>query len=72
MRQLSLMTSNIFFLRGYMSTSLLTAFTTLKREIPEQRTVEITKKSMGKRKAELHTSYFRLYIPTCMSLQPQS
>lgn len=38
-----------------------------------QRTVQVTKRSVGKRKAELHTSYFKLYSPTCRTLcRPQN
>lgn len=57
MCELSLMTSNIF-LRGYMSTTLLTAFTTLKRESPMQRTVQATKISIGKKKGRITYKLF--------------
>lgn len=57
MGQFSLMTSNIFF-KGYMSTTLLTAFIILKRESPEQRTVQITKKSIGKKKSRITYKLF--------------
>lgn len=53
----SLMTSNIF-LRDYITTALLTDFTTLKRESPVQRTVQVTKKSNGKKKSRITHKLF--------------
>lgn len=68
MCKLSLMTSNIFLRRSF-STTVLTAFTTLDgKESPMQRTVQVTKKSVGKIKAGFHTSYLKLWSLTCRIL----